>query len=146
MGVRPTERVERAIAYLMEGGTDPAVLADMGLSTRELDDVVTLVPWGHGVAIEMRAAVEELCESRARAEAEAGLRMSVVVVRPPARRRPSVGVAALVVAALAGTIFAVVGGAGAGRQEPAPTLATPERARPPATKPSRTRPRARAAS
>ena len=143
MAVRPTERVERAIAYLMEGGTDPAVLADMGLSTRELDDVVTLVPWGNGVSAGLRDAIERLCDSRARAEAEAGLRMSVVVVPADRRRRPSPGAVALVIAALAGTIFAVVVGAGAGRPDPEPEVAKPARPSRPATKPSRTPPPAR---
>ena len=143
--MRPSERVERAIAYLVAGGTDPEVLAGMGLSTRELVDVVTLAPWGAGVPTDMREAVEELCNSRARAEAEAGLRMAVVVVRPDPRRRPSVGVIALVIAALAGAIFAVVVGAGARRPDTAP--ATPERPSQPATKSSpATPPPARARS
>jgi len=144
MVVRPTERVQRAIAHLMEG--DSEVLAGMGLSTRELDDVVTFAPWGHGVPVELREAVEQLCEARARAEAEAGLRMSVVVVPAERARRPSPGMVALVVAGLAGAIFALVVGAGAGRPDPAPALTTPESAPRPATKPSPARPPTRARS
>src|ERR1041384_4088097 len=107
------ERILRAVAYLEEGGADLAALEAMGLSARELEDVLEVIPWGRGIPDDLREAVEELSVARARTEAEAGLRLPVVVVAPETRGIGRLARGIVLLALLAAVMaFAIVSRAG----------------------------------
>jgi hypothetical protein len=125
----PSERVRRAVAYIEGGSSDLEPLQAMGLSAKDLDEVLALATWGERTPAHLREAVEHLYESRAREEERAGLGIPVVVVKPEGRSRAkaiAVGLAALLAlgAVIAAGVFI---GSRAGRPEAGATRGAPSR-------------------
>ncbi|HJQ84432.1 MAG TPA: hypothetical protein VKA21_10175 [Candidatus Binatia bacterium] len=125
--VMGNERVRQAVAYVERSDLRP--LETMGLSAADLDELLAIV--GDSPPPHLRRALEDLYLSRARAEADAGLGIPIVVVAPetgPWRKAVIAGAIGLV---LVGVAIALV----VGTHVPAP--AVPQETTAPAAAPGR---------
>jgi len=67
----PSERVNKAVSYLLQGNAELGALKAMGLTADELNEVLATVPWGYRTTPRMKDAVQNLYEQRRAEEAEA---------------------------------------------------------------------------
>ena len=107
---RARERVRRAAAYLGQEHAEVAALNEMGLTSAEIAELVSLIADDERLPARLRADVARLYAARRDAEERAGIAIPLVVVEPDRSRRWKLllaGIAALA-AVLGGVIVAAI--------------------------------------
>jgi hypothetical protein len=84
---RTRERVRRAAAYLGQEDAQVAALNEMGLTSAEIAELVSLIADDERLPAPLRADVARLYAARRDAEERAGIAIPLVVVEPDRSRR-----------------------------------------------------------